>query len=461
MKPTLAILAVAACVALITFGAGCISFNQPDLNGTAWKLENFGTDKTAPTGLITISFNDGNAAGTAGVNVFAAEYAIDTNGGKLTFNSITSTKMTGPANLMSEESKFLTALGQTATYSVSGDKLTLKDSKGTTLLIFGNPLSDSSWKLISYTPAGQLQSKDAAGMVTLMFDKNGEVTGNTGINSYTATWKLDGTNLIISQPTTTKMNGPDFMKQQEATYTSLLGSVAGFTLSADQLDLVNGAGEPVLSFVPILPGTSWGLMQINGNDVITNTQTTITFNNDGTFSGNAPVNTYTGQWKTTGVNGISLTNVASTLLISTDTAAVSAEQQIFEIMNTVTTYEVTDNSLTLSGKDYSLTFAPNYEKALDGTNWKLADNSAITVNFADGKIFGEGPVNTYSADITYEPYGEVSINNFVSTRMGGTQAQMTGEQTFFTVIQNLEYVSFSDGQLVLTSNVETAYAIPQ
>ena len=463
MKPTTAILA-SVCVLLIVFGAGCISFSQPDPNGTVWKLDSFGQNNDAANGILTLSFNNGVASGSSGVNTYAGSYTVSTGDGKLTFSGIASTKMTGPAALMTQETKYLNALSQTALYTLSGETLTLKDANGNTLLTFKEPLTGTSWKLISYTPASKTAQLDAAGLVTIMFEPNGDLSGNTGINNYEAAWTLNGKELDISQPSTSKMVGPQFMEDQESDYLSLLGSVAGFTLSAGQLDLINAAGVPIMSFEPILPGTSWQLMQINGENIETDVQTTMTFNEDGTFNGQAPVNRFAGNWHLSGVNGLTFSNVASTMLISSDTFAVYTEQQIFEIMNTVTSYTVTDNSLTLNTKaGYSLGFAPMYQNELGGTAWNSADNSAVTLSFSPdaSKIFGQGPINTFSASITYNQYGEVSVSNFISTRMGGTQTQMTAEQGFFNVIEELETVAFSSGQLVLSDGIDTIYFNPQ
>lgn len=463
MKPTTAILA-SVCVLLIVFGAGCISFSQPDPNGTVWKLDSFGQNNDAANGILTLSFNNGVASGSSGVNTYAGSYTVSTGDGKLTFSGIASTKMTGPAALMTQETKYLNALSQTALYTLSGETLTLKDANGNTLLTFKEPLTGTSWKLISYTPASKTAQLDAAGLVTIMFEPNGDLSGNTGINNYEATWNLNGKELDISQPSITKMVGPQFMEDQESDYISLLGSVAGFTLSAVQLDLINAAGVPIMSFEPILPGTSWQLMEIDGEKIQTDTQTTLTFNEDGTVTGQAPVNRFAGNWHLSGVNGLTFSNVASTMLISTDSFAVATEQQYFSIINSITNYAVTDNSLTLTDNTGdSLEFAPVYQNILGSTAWQLADNSAVTLSFSPdaSKIFGQGPINTFSASITYNQYGEVSVSNFISSRMGGTQTQMTTEQNFFNVIEELETVAFSSGQLVLSDGIDTIYFNPQ
>ena len=463
MKPTTALLA-AVCVIFLVFGAGCISFSQPDPNGTVWKLDSFGPNNDAPNGIITLSFSNGVASGSSGVNTYAGTYALSTGDGKLTFSGIASTKMSGPAGLMEQENTYLADLGKVASYAISANTLVLKDNAGKILLTFSNPLEGTAWKLISYTPAGKTAQHNAAGLVTLMFEPNGDLSGSTGINTYEATWKMNGKTLDISQPAITKMVGPQFMENQESDYLSLMGSVAGFTLSAGQLDLIDAAGAPIMSFEPIIPGTSWQLMEINGEDIQTDIQTTLTFNEDGTVSGKAPVNRYSGVWHLAGVDGLTFSNVAATMLISSDSFAVTTEQQYFEILNSITRYTVTDNSLTLTDNSgHSLEFAPVYQNVLGGTSWQHADNAAVTLSFSPdaSKIFGQGPVNTFSAAVTYNQYGEVSVSNFISTRMGGTEAQMNAEQAYFEVIEELETVSFGNGQLILSDGIDTLYFNPQ
>ena len=45
--------------------------------------------------------------------------------------------------------------------------------------------------------------------------------------------------------------------------------------------------------------------------------------------------------------------------------------------------------------------------------------------------------------------------------MGGTEAQMNAEQAYFEVIEELETVSFGNGQLILSDGIDTLYFNPQ
>ena len=49
---------------------------------------------------------------------------------------IVSTQMAGPADLMQQEAAYLAALPQTATYTIEGDELWLRDATGAALAHF-------------------------------------------------------------------------------------------------------------------------------------------------------------------------------------------------------------------------------------------------------------------------------------------------------------------------------------
>jgi heat shock protein HslJ len=76
--------------------------------------------------------DDGTASGSGGCNTFHGAY--ETTGDALTFGPLATTRKLCDEGLMSLEHAYLTALGNTATYAIEGNTLTLLDSSGASLL---------------------------------------------------------------------------------------------------------------------------------------------------------------------------------------------------------------------------------------------------------------------------------------------------------------------------------------
>jgi len=108
------------------------------LEGTEWDALAYNNGKGALQGLaassaITATFgSDGSLAGNAGINQYSTTYT--TSGDAMSIDAqIVSTQMAGPEELMQQESAYLAALPQTATYTIEGDELWLRDSSGAAL----------------------------------------------------------------------------------------------------------------------------------------------------------------------------------------------------------------------------------------------------------------------------------------------------------------------------------------
>jgi heat shock protein HslJ len=108
------------------------------LEGTAWHALAYNNGKGALQGLaassaITAKFGaDGRLAGNAGINQYSTTYT--TSGDAMSIDAqIVSTQMAGPADLMKQEAAYLAALPKTATYTIEGDELWLRDSTGAAL----------------------------------------------------------------------------------------------------------------------------------------------------------------------------------------------------------------------------------------------------------------------------------------------------------------------------------------
>jgi heat shock protein HslJ len=113
---------------------------QEPLIGTNWSLDSFTTGDAvssvlAGTSITAVFGAEGSVSGTAGCNRYFASYNV--TGTSLSISSVGSTKMAcGTPGLMQQESMFLTDFGKTKSFTIKGDRLSLADAKGTTLLSF-------------------------------------------------------------------------------------------------------------------------------------------------------------------------------------------------------------------------------------------------------------------------------------------------------------------------------------
>ncbi|WP_067075989.1 META domain-containing protein [Methanoculleus horonobensis] len=237
----------------------------PDLPlvGTKWVLDSYSTGGDAISSVIagaTVTANfaaDGNVGGNAGCNHYGGEYTLD--GANLAVSSLFSTLMyCQTPGVMEQESAYLAHLANASSYRTEGDRLILTDAEGNDLLFFvqapevpAAPLAGTAWTLGSFSsPDGETVSSVIVGTTITAVFSDGNVTGNAGCNSYGAGYVLDGTNLTIEPPISTKMHcgEPEGVMNQETRYLNLLTSVAGYQIDGNRLDLLDEGGATLLTF---------------------------------------------------------------------------------------------------------------------------------------------------------------------------------------------------------------------
>jgi heat shock protein HslJ len=110
------------------------------LAGTNWTLDSlYSADAVssveAGTAITAVFDNDGNVAGSAGCNHYFASYNV--TGMTMSVGTAGSTKMycTSPG-VMQQESRYLAALSRAAAFTITGNRLSLADADGATLLSF-------------------------------------------------------------------------------------------------------------------------------------------------------------------------------------------------------------------------------------------------------------------------------------------------------------------------------------
>jgi len=112
------------------------------LTGTEWQALAYNNGKGGLQGLeadstITAVFGtDGTLAGNGSINQYNTTYTTSAPD-KMTIDAqIASTMMAGPDALMAQEAAYLAALPKTATYSIDGDELWLRDASGAALAMY-------------------------------------------------------------------------------------------------------------------------------------------------------------------------------------------------------------------------------------------------------------------------------------------------------------------------------------
>jgi heat shock protein HslJ len=105
----------------------------PQLAGVDWKVTSFNNNRHAVVGVlgessITMSFKDGQVAGSAGCNRFHGKYSTD--GNKLQLEPLGTTRRACEEALMTQEREFLAALASAVTWSIEGNVLDMHRADG-------------------------------------------------------------------------------------------------------------------------------------------------------------------------------------------------------------------------------------------------------------------------------------------------------------------------------------------
>lgn len=304
----------------------------------------------------------------------------------------------------------------------------------------GGELTGTVWMLESYMNAGGARTSPlATAPITAAFI-DGTVGGTSGCNTYNAAYVMDGELLTVDMPAVTMMYcGDTGVMEQESQYLSLLRTAAAYTVSDDQLTIMDSSGQEILIFRAVdqnLDGTEWLLTGYNDGtggfvSVISGTAVTVKFSNGDLVSGNAGCNSYTGAYTVTG-SSISIGPLAMTEMYCMEPEGVMAQESAYlAAIEASDSYRVGHGELVLYDEDgQRMAVFERYERTLIGTKWKVASyrteqgdvvtplaNTSITAKFGeDGQVTGNAGCNSYFSSYTTDG-SLISIGPVGSTRM--------------------------------------------
>lgn len=178
-----------------------------------------------------------------------------------------------------------------------------------------------------------------------------------------------------------------------------------------------------------LTGQFWLLTELVGKAPVAETAISAQFGTDGTLSGSAGCNQYTGKYTTSG-SSITISNLANTAM-ACDQPVMDQETAYLKALGDAKSYSVNGNSLTLlGGGGTALAAYQAQSQALAGTNWEVIGynngkeavtsvllDTKITASFDNaGNLSGNAGCNQYSGPYTTTG-SQIKIGPLTSTMM--------------------------------------------
>lgn len=227
-------------------GGAAANAASADLIGVIWVLQSYNQPVLTDT-TLTIEFNaDGQVNGSAGCNSYFGSYTLEGEG--LISSPIGSTEM-WCEGLMEQETAYLQML-QTATgLTVSADELIVHTPDGdmTFAPAANAALEGTDWVLSGIAQNDAVVSTWIDENITIKFIE-GQVSGNSGCNSYGGSYEIDGSSLTLSELMSTMMACEEEVNQREAEFLAALATVSQFRTEMNQLILSDADGQNILFF---------------------------------------------------------------------------------------------------------------------------------------------------------------------------------------------------------------------
>lgn len=162
---------------------------------------------------------------------------------------------------------------------------------------------------------------------------------------------------------------------------------------------------------PDLKGTSWVLVEINGQPVLENSLPTLSFD-EGALGGNGSCNTFGGDYSQEG-DKLTVGPLFSTLMYCDGIS--DQEQAYLAALQAAAAFRIEGGRLSLLDANgaVSLVFDPQ-DTSLEGKTWlltayaipngvtTLVPNTEITAQFAEGNMSGSAGCNNYFASYTLD-----------------------------------------------------------
>ncbi len=243
-----------------------------ELVGTVWQWEQtaMNNDDTfvpdSPSDYTVEFKDDGTVNIKADCNTANGTYTFD--GSSITMNDpFAMTMAMCPPGSLSEE--FVKQLTGIAIYFFEGENLylDLKFDSGTMKFspMKSVGLAGSAWAVRGYNNGkGGVVSLIIGTEMNATFGVDGQMSGFSGCNGYSAGYKTDSNNIAIGPTISTQMycEQPEGVSEQEQQYLAALGTAVVYTLEGERLQLRTSEGSLAVDYVAAVTGNVTYLQRI-------------------------------------------------------------------------------------------------------------------------------------------------------------------------------------------------------
>ncbi len=223
-------------------------------------------------------------------------------------------------------------------------------------------LAGTAWDLAQYAPPGKsaLTSVPDGVKATAEFTTD-QISGSSGCNRFNGGYTTDGSTIAIGPLASTAMACPGDAMAVEFDYLAGLDRAATYAISGNAMTMSDKAGQVLLSYtasVPItLEGTNWSANGINTgtgavSSLVAGSTVTAVFAEDGTVSGNAGCNTYSGTYEASGTT-LTIGTLATTAKACEPDVS-DQEANYLAALGRVTTYTIRGDQLELRDDEGAL-----------------------------------------------------------------------------------------------------------
>ena len=220
-----------------------------------------------------------------------------------------------------------------------------------------------------------------------------------------------------------------------------------------------------------LAGTSWALQEYGSESelkaVLESSPITLVIDTQAQkVSGSGSCNSYSGGLTIEG------SSFSVGMPVSTEMACAEdimrQEQAFFTALSAVTTFELSNGRLLLSGGGQRLVFVPEQSESsvsseinLENTSWTLTslagkaltEDTAITLEFRDGGVAGSAGCNSYRGNTILDE-NTLTVSPLVTTRKACDEPVMNQEMTYLNLLQSATSFEATETTLTIFSGGE-------